>query len=341
MTQPSLAFAASFFLLLSTSSAQILVDSIPYPDVDQGFWGIDGNADTLFLADDFSGNIYFSDYAGNILGQLPTGHDFAHGLIRTADRYFIAEDYATNGAHLYEHDLQGNLLFTWNFPDVIGGHSSGIGDLCIDGNAVWYTMYYPDFDVYPYAYAYKWIPGDDTAIDTVPMLGEQPYGLALKGDTLFYVTDDLNGDPERIYAYDLTTEENIGFVELPDPDGDQSPRGLFYDGEFLSLIVDRQGGAAFAYQTVLIYAFDEGVGMSDLQPMDELLAYPNPARDHLTLVPNHALSYTLVDMQGRTVRAGSINGPTNMDVRELRAGLYTLSARTADGLQHVQRITLE
>ncbi|MCB9170472.1 MAG: hypothetical protein H6597_01175 [Flavobacteriales bacterium] len=55
-------------------------------------------------------------------------------------------------------------------------------------------MYYPDFNTDPCTYAYLWVPGDTVANDTVPLHGEQPYGIAVKGDTLFHVTDNLNGD---------------------------------------------------------------------------------------------------------------------------------------------------
>nr|MBP8877557.1 hypothetical protein [Flavobacteriales bacterium] len=61
---------------------QVLVDSIPYPGISQGFWGIEVNADTIFLGADFSGDIYFSDHAGTIIGQRSTGFTFNHGLIR-------------------------------------------------------------------------------------------------------------------------------------------------------------------------------------------------------------------------------------------------------------------
>lgn len=247
---------------IANCRAQTLIDSIPYPGISQGFWGITVNPDTIFLGADFSGDIYYSDHDGNILGQQPTGFNFNHGLVRKPISYLLAEDYSSNGAHLYEVDVQGTLLNTWAFPDVIGGHSSGIGDICADGDAIWYTMYYPDFDTYPFAYAYKWIPGDASPIDTVPMHGSQPYGIALKGDTLLYVTDDLDDDAERIYSYNLATGEDIGYVELPDPDGDQSPRGLYYDGTLLYLVANRIGGSAFAYQTVYLFSFDPTVGIT-------------------------------------------------------------------------------
>lgn len=312
-----------------SADGQVLMDSIPYPDISQGFWGIHVNPDTIFLGADFSGNIYFSDHDGVILGQLPTGHDFNHGLIRKASSYLIAEDYTTGGAGLYEIGLNGAALASWTFPPVIGGNSSGIGDLCADGDAVWYTMYYPDFDVYPYAYAYKWVPGDPAPIDTVPMNGEQPYGIALKGDTLLYVTDNLNGDPERIYAYDLTNEVDLGYVDLPDmaTDGDQSPRGMYYDGQFLYLVANRQGGSAFAYQTVFKYVFDISTAVLTRDDTPNVLLHPSPASDvvHVQLAEGAMHPFVVFDAAGKQLIAGNLSTDrTTMNVAGWAAGTYTI-----------------
>lgn len=321
----------SLLLLLAspTTSAQTLVDSIPYPGISQGFWGIHVNADTIFLGADFSGNIYFSDHTGAILGQLPTGYDFNHGLVRRSASYLIAEDYTSGGAGLFEIDLNGTTLNTWTFPPVIGGNSAGIGDLCAVGDAVWYTMYFPDFDVYPFAYAYKWIPGDPAPIDTVPMNGEQPYGIALKGDTLLYVTDNLNGDPERIYAYDLINNVDLGFVDLPDmaTDGDQSPRGMYYDGQFLYLIANRQGGSAFAYQTVFKYAFDISTAVFTREEPLDVLLHPSPASDVMTmqLMAGTAQPYTVFDANGKQITAGIAHTDrTTWSVAGWAPGTYTI-----------------
>ena len=323
-------------LLLSTAlapacPAQVLIDSIPYPEVSQGFWGIHVTPDTIFLADDFSGDIYFSDHSGNFLGQRTTPHDFAHGLIVRPDEYWIAEDYAGDGALLYRVDLSGNALGSWPFPDVLGGASSGIGDMCQDGEAIWYTMYYPDFDIYPYAYAYRWVPGDPAPSDTVPMNGSQPYGIALKGDTLFYVTDNLDGDPERIYAYDLTNEQDLGYVDLPDmaTDGDQSPRGMFYDGERLYLIANRQGGNAFAYQTIYIYSFDASTAMRERDEVGALSAFPNPTTSRITINNNtgQRVQAELTDATGRRMRMSPLNpGMNAVDLTTLAPGTYLLHA---------------
>ncbi|MBK9515376.1 MAG: T9SS type A sorting domain-containing protein, partial [Flavobacteriales bacterium] len=327
-TLPAALVTVSLSISLSTS-AQVLVDSIPYPGINQGFWGIHVDADTIFLGADFSGAIHFSDHEGTILGQVATDFDFNHGLVRRPSSYLVAEDYTSGGAGLYEIGLDGTTLNSWTFPPVIGGNSSGIGDLCADGAALWYTMYYPDFDVYPYAYAYKWVPGDPTPIDTVPMNGEQPYGIALKGDTLLYATDNLNGDPERIYAYDLTNEVNLGFVDLPDmaTDGDQSPRGMYYDGQFLYLIADRQGGSAFAYQTVFKYAFDISTAVFIRAEPVEMSIHPSPASDVVTLQlsGNVALPYAVFDATGKHIVAGTMNTDrTTLNVADWAPGAYTV-----------------
>ena len=324
-----------FANMLLSLHAQVLVDSIPYPNSNFSFWGIEVNADTLFLGADGPGDIIFSDHAGNILGQLATGHNFNHGLVRKPNSYLIAEDYTTNGASLFEIGFNGEALGSWIFPDVNGGNSSGIGDLCPDGEAVWYTLYYPDNDVDPYATAYKWIPGTVAPLDSVPLHGEQPYGIALKGDTLFYVTDDLNGDPERIYAYDLNTDSDIGWVELPDTpiDNDMSPRGMYYDGTNLFLIANRQGGSAFAYQTIYIYAFDANVGFAENMNKGSVLVYPNPTVEQVTLewpITGSAATVTVLDANGRTVhQERTANHKVRLNVSELEAGTYFFNVSTA------------
>lgn len=338
---PALAIA---LLLGGSSTAQTLIDSIPFPGISQGFWGIHVNSDTIFLGADFSGDMYFTDFDGNIVGQQPTGRDFNHGLVRRENTYLIAEDFATNGARLYEVDMNGNLQNTWTFPDVIGGHSSGIGDICADGDAIWYTMYYPDFDVYPFAYAYKWVPGDPAPVDTVPLHGEQPYGIALKGDTLLYVTDNLNGDAERIYSYNLATNQDIGYVELPDPDGDQSPRGMYYDGTYLYLVAQRIGGSAFAYQTVYIFSFDQGVGMGERE-LSKIQIRPNPAADRAEVVigaNGTEIRLEVFNALGMMVHSGTpVGGRQLIDTSTWGEGLYTVRTTGAYGAVYSGKLMVQ
>lgn len=326
--------------------AQTLVDSIPYPALSQGFWGIHVTADTIFLGADFSGNIYFSDHAGNILGQQATGLDFNHGLVRKEASYLIAEDYATNGASLFEVSLDGTMLNEWAFPDVIGGPSSGIGAICADGDAIWYTMYYPDFDTYPFAYAYKWTPGEAIPADTVPLQGEQPYGLALRGDTLYYVTDNLNGDPERIHSYDLVNEQDLGYVDLPDmaTDGDQSPRGLFRHGNFLYLVANRSGGSAFAYQTVFIYALDGSIGFRESNGGADLFTLaPNPADGSavLELDDPQARVQVLTAAGQRMILPAAIEDRIVLPTVDWPAGVYVVSVERSSGDRSMRRLVVQ
>lgn len=316
--------------------AQVLIDSIPYPGSNLSFWGIEVYADTIFLGADGPGDIVFSSPSGAILGQLATGHTFNHGLVRKPNSFLIAQDYTTNGASLFEIGNNGEALGSWLFPDVNGGHSSGIGDLCADGEAVWYTLYYPDNDEDPYATAYKWIPGSSSPQDSVPLHGEQPYGIALKGDTLFYVTDNLNGDPERICAYDLTNDSDIGWVELPDTpiDNDMSPRGMHYDGSHLFLIANRQGGNAFAYQTIYIYAFEASVGFAERINKGSALVYPNPSAEQVTLewpITGSTATVMIVDASGRLVhQERTTSFRVRINVAELNAGTYHFNVAIAD-----------
>ncbi len=344
MKHSTFTFTAAL-LLSGACSAQTLIDSIPFPGISQGFWGIHVKADTIFLGADNSGDVYFSDHNGTILGQQSTGYNFNHGLVRRPQSYLIAQDYTSNGAHLYEVSLTGALMNTWTFPDVVGGHSSGIGDLCANGNAVWYTMYYPDFPTYPFAYAYKWVPGDATPIDTVPLHGEQPYGIALKGDTLFYVTDDLNGDAERIYSYNLTTKQDIGFVDLPDPDGNQSPRGMYYDGTYLYLVSQRIGGSAFAYQTVYIFEFDRTVSLSEVE-RSVVHIHPNPA-DRLSMldISQHGIGTMRLEVFnaiGALVHAETVvEGRQMIDTSTWGNGLYLVKTTGGDGSVATGRLVVQ
>jgi hypothetical protein len=314
------------------ANAQTLVDSIPYPGMlNLNLWGIHVTPDTIFLGADGPGDIYFSDHDGNMLGSISTGYTYNHGLIKRESSYLIAEDYSASGAMLHEISLTGQLIDEWVFPPGITGPSGGIGDLDeAGGGAIWFTMYFPDLDTDPYAFAYKWIPGSTTFLDTVPLHGEQPYGIAVKGDTLFYVTDNLNGDQERIYAYDLTNEDDLFWFELPDTpiDNDQRPFGLHWDGNFLYLIANRQGGSAFAHQTIFIYDIDSPVGIAPLELHEGLSVHPNPATDRSIVsmeeVPANG-RLRLIDAKGAILFEQRIfTDQVQLSVEGLQAGNYWL-----------------
>ncbi len=322
--------------LAITTHAQVLIDSIPYPGMlSLGIWGIHVTPDTIFLGADGPGPIYFSDHDGNMLGNQPTGYTYNHGLIKRESSYLFAQSYTASGAKLHEVSLDGQLLNEWTFPPGIAGNSAGIGGLNEAGDgAIWFTVYHPYFQDYPYAFAYKWIPGTTTFLDTVPLHGKQPYGITLKGDTLLYVIDNIHGDQERIYAYDLTNEEDLFWFELPDTpiDNDQRPFGLHWDGNFLYLVANRQGGSAFAHQTLFIYDMGISTGIASNTVQRTMSLYPNPASDQVVVtLPDEELKdgvlLELLDVRGSVVRTWRMSSSTtSLDVKGIASGDHLLRA---------------
>ena len=252
--------AALFFIVFSVNGiAQTLIDTIPLPSQNEYTytWGLTRLSDGfLYLGSDFTGSILKMDEAGNTIKTIKTAFDFNHGLAWVNNQFWLAQDYQTQGVALYAVNQDGKTTDTLKLPNVIEGKPSGVGDLDADGNGLWFTIYYPDFDVYPYNHAYRIDLATEKITDTIPLYGKQVYGIATKGDTIFYVTDNLDDDPERIWAYSRTKKDTLFTWPLADPDGDQRPQGLHYDGQYLWLIADRVGPSAYAYKTLYKYAIN-------------------------------------------------------------------------------------
>jgi hypothetical protein len=339
----------TLLLLPTVLKGQILVDSIPYPGMlNLNFWGIHVTPDTIFLGADGPGHIYFSTHNGTILGNQPTGFTYNHGLIKRSNSYLIAKDFTTQGGRIHEVDLQGQLLQEWTVPQGILGVSGGIGDLEEAGDgAIWFTVYHQQSETYPFTYAYKWEPGSPVFLDTVPLLGKQPYGIALKGDTLFYVIDNIHGDPERIYAYDLTSQEDLFWFELPDTqiDNDQRPFGLHWDGNFLYLVANRQGGSAFAHQTIFIYAIDSPTGISHTAAGTAAHLFPNPAQEAITIelqeVPTPNTWARIFDGRGQLIREAPLTDKLHrLPCADLPSGNYVVNINRNGYTIASQRISI-
>ncbi len=155
---------------------------------------------------------------------------------------------------MYKINTSGQRLDSIQLPALIGGATGGVGDINLSGNSMWFTVYYPDFTSYPFAYAYKMDLTSRLITDTIPLRGLQVQGIALKGDTIFYVNDFFQGDGERIYAYRKATGDTLFSFPTPDPDGDCNPRGMYWDGQYLWLIADRIGNNMFLYRTLYKYS---------------------------------------------------------------------------------------
>lgn len=256
-------------------NAQILVDTfpLPYSNINNSMWGISEYEEILYLGEDFHGDIHRMSKDGNLIDVINVDDDidFNHGLAYDGIFFYVAEDYTTGGASVFKLDGAGSIQESFVLPPVNGGNSSGVGSLYKEGNTIWYTVYYPDFDEYPYNYAYQYDLETHTLIDTIPLNGAQVYGFSIKGSEVIYVTDDLDGDEERIYVQDRNTDEILYSFPLEDPDGDSSPRGLHWDGSYLWLLANRPGPAAFAYKMVYKYELPAESGSTyetDLDTID-------------------------------------------------------------------------
>lgn len=240
--------------------AQSLINVYEFPRYNpyNFFWGITSIDSSLWIATDFDGTgyplsmMYRVTKTGAILDSVVSPFKFNHGLSWDGANFWWAEDYRSSGARIYKINSAGIKLDSITLPNLIGGASGGIGDIEVVGNSIWFSIYYPDFASYPNAYAYRMDLNTHAILDTVPLYGRQPQGITVKGDTIFYVNDNFQ-DAERIYAYRKSVGDTIFSIPVPDPDNDCSPRGLFWDGDYLWLIADRVGTSASTYRALYKY----------------------------------------------------------------------------------------
>jgi len=248
-----------FTVIYSISSiAQTLVGaySFPYSNTYNYFWGITGKNDSLWIGSDYNGTgyptskMYKVTKTGVITDSLTTPFTFNHGLVWDGTGFWIAEDFRASGGRIFKIDLNGNRI------DSIytGTYAQGIGGMALDGNNLWIGVYSPDFATYPYAYAYKINLTTKSVVDTIPLRGKQVQGLAIKGDTIIYVTDNFQSDPERIYGFRKATGDTVFSFPVPDPDNDCDPHGLYWDGQYLYLIAFRIGNNISAYRVLYKYS---------------------------------------------------------------------------------------
>jgi hypothetical protein len=254
-------FISLIYFASNISFSQSLIGTyqFPYYTPYNTFWGVTVKNDTLWIGSGYSNTstypfalLYKVSKTGMILDSISTPFKFNHGLAWDGTGFWVAQDYMSAGAKIYKMNNAGVKVDSI----VTGSYAGGIGGIALDGNNMWFAVYYPDFTSYPFAYAYKMNLTSKTIVDTIPLRGKQVQGIAVKGDTILYVTDNFQGDVERIYAYRKVIGDTLFSFPVPDSDGDCDPRGLHWDGQYLWLIANRPGNNVNAFRDLYKYALN-------------------------------------------------------------------------------------
>jgi len=269
-------------LLLLSLSVQVYSQTIvglypfQYSNTYNYLWGITQINDTLWVGSGYTGTgyptskMYKVTKTGIVVDSLTTPFTFNHGLAWDGTGFWIAEDYRSSGGRLFKINLAGQRV------DSIYTNTNlqGIGGIALDGNNIWVASYYPDNASYPNAYAYKINLTSKLVVDTIPLRGRQVQGIAVKGDTVFYVNDNFQGESERIYAFRKTTGDTLFSFPAPDIDNDCDPRGIFWDGQYLWLMAYRIGNNISAYRNLYKYQIG-GTGNPQITVNTSLMDFGN------------------------------------------------------------------
>ncbi len=142
---------------------------------------------------------------------------------------------------LYKVSTTGVVVDSIPTAELFGSTSFYLGGAAWDGSGLWISVYSPDGS----AALYKINVAARSIVDTISVVGLQPQGITVKGDTLFYVMDGFQNDDEKIYAIDLNTENTLFSFHVPENPGvRQNPRGLAWDGNFFWLLAEPVGATS-------------------------------------------------------------------------------------------------
>jgi outer membrane protein assembly factor BamB len=161
---------------------------------------------------------------------------YSQGLAFDGTNFWYVERRSSQ-FNLFKVAPDGTVLDSIKTTQLFGA-SKYLGGAGWDGTGLWISVYYPNNE----AALYKVDVNTKTIVDTIQTFGEQPQGITVKGDTLFYVMDDNDGDDEVVYAVDMATKDTLLSFHVPDPSS-QSPRGLAWDGTHFWLLAEPVGGS--------------------------------------------------------------------------------------------------
>lgn len=248
---------------LNKSYSQTIVNSYPFPASTpyNTMWGLTLKDDSLFVGSGSAQRIWKISKTGQFLDSFSVPYNYNQGLAWDGTGFWIASNFFSNGSRLYKVNRFGVKMDSIYLPAAT---SQGISGLVKEGNGLWYASYYPDFTTYPYTKAYKVDMTTKLVVDSIPLYGKQVQGVTMKGDTIIYVTDNFQGDNERIYGYRKAVGDTIFSFPTPDPDNDCDPHGMAWDGQNLYLIANRIGNNINAFRTLYKYVLT-GAGNPTIQ----------------------------------------------------------------------------
>jgi hypothetical protein len=69
---------------------------------------------------------------------------FNHGLTWDGSGFWIAEHYRTSGGRIYKINAAGVTVDSI----LTGSYAGGLGGIALDGQNLWFAVYYPDYASY-------------------------------------------------------------------------------------------------------------------------------------------------------------------------------------------------
>ncbi len=235
-----------FLIILNSVKSQTLVQVIDLPSnnfFNYGY-GLVAKDGLLWISSSYStGNLGARLYAVDTLGLIRDSVIFSsshlnssQGLTTDGDNFYFVQRY-TARCRIIKIARNGQILDSLSWPTASSVYLGGLG---YDGH-IWASVYYPNSD----AALYRIDKNTSQVLDTIRVYGLQPQGIAVKGDTIFYVMDGFDGDDERIYAVNRLTKDTLFSFHVPESPGvRQNPRGLAWDGQYLYLLAEPVGASS-------------------------------------------------------------------------------------------------
>jgi hypothetical protein len=311
-----------FYLLLISSFnfSQTLIETVNLPS--GTFWdygyGMVYNNGKYWLSSNSSsagrGVLNAVDDVGTQVATININYPGIHesqGLACDGTNFWYIER-KTARCDIFKVDQSGTVLDSITSSQLFG-NSWYMGGAGWDGSYLWVSIYYPDVN----AGLYKIDVTSKTIIDTISVFGLQPQGITFRGDTLFYVMDGFQGDDEKIYAVDLTTEDTLFSFHVPETPGvRQNPRGLAWDGTYFWLLAEPVGAGSGRQ----LFKYDLGGGGTPhiLVPVNSI-SFPNTTVGNtsdynLTVYSdgNATLTIDSITVSGNSFSYNSLSFPINI-----------------------------